>query len=69
MMEHPLRLYRREHGLTLEQLASDVSVSSVSISRIETRQQRASYDLLRRLADRTGISVDELVRAATEEAA
>jgi transcriptional regulator with XRE-family HTH domain len=67
--EHPLRRYRRERGLTLEQLARKAGTSFVTISRIEGRKQRPSHDLLIRLANATGISIDELVRASTFEAA
>ena len=66
--EHPLRRYRRENNLTLEQLAAVVQTSFVTISRIEGRRQRASHDLLIRISNATGIPIDELVRASTREA-
>jgi transcriptional regulator with XRE-family HTH domain len=69
MQEHPLRRYRREKQLTLEQLADQAGTSFVTISRIEGRKQRPGHDLLIRLADITGISIDDLVRASGCEAA
>ncbi len=59
-MVHPLRRYRQEKGLTLEQLAERVRVSEATLSRIETRLQNPGLDILRRLVDATGIDPSEL---------
>jgi transcriptional regulator with XRE-family HTH domain len=67
--EHPLRRYRREHGLTLEQLATRAGTSFVTISRIEGRRQQASHRLLIRLSEATSIPIEDLVRASSAQAA
>ncbi len=59
-MVHPLRRYRQEKGLTLEQLAERVRVSEATLSRIETGLQNPGLDILRRLVDATGIDPSEL---------
>ena len=68
MKEHPLRRYRREHNLTLEQGAVAVGTTLGTISRIESRQLNATHELLIKLSGETGISIDELVRASTRAA-
>lgn len=67
--EHPLRQYRRDRSLTLEQLAAQVSTTAVTISRIETGQQRAGHKLLIRLSKATGIPIEELLLASEPKAA
>lgn len=67
--DHPLRRYRVNRGLTLEQIADKVGVSFVTISRIEGRKQQASHRLLIRLSEATGIPIEDLVRASSVEAA
>lgn len=64
-IEHPIRRYRRENGLTLDQLAKIAKTSFATISRIEARRLQPTHDLLIRLSDATGISIDDLVRAST----
>lgn len=68
-LEHPLRRYRRENGLTLEQLAAKAKTSFVTISRIEGRRQQASHSLLIRISEATSIPIEDLVRASSAEAA
>ncbi len=46
-----LRRMRRDRGLTLQQLASTVSVSHAHLSRIERDEKRPSPDLLVRIAE------------------
>lgn len=65
--EHPVRRYRRENSLTLDQLAKLVKTSFATISRIEARRLQPTHDLLIRLSDATGISIDDIVRASTDE--
>lgn len=59
-MEHPLRRYRKDHELSLEQLASNVGATAATISRIETGRQKPGIDLLQRLRDETKIPVEQL---------
>lgn len=67
--DHPLRRYRNDNNLTLAELATQVGTTDATLSRIETRQLRPGHNLLIRLADVTGISIDDLVRASACEAA
>ena len=68
--EHPLRRYRREHEITLDELAAVAETSAVTVSRIERRQRRPAVPLLIRLSEATGLSIEELARASgCEEAA
>ncbi len=53
---HPVRRYRQEKELSLEQLADSVGATAASISRIETGLQNPGLDLLRRLVEVTGIN-------------
>lgn len=65
MQEHPLRRYRDEHELTLEQMAAKIGdISGVSISRIESWQQRPTHKLLLKISRVTGIPVEQLLVAA-----
>jgi transcriptional regulator with XRE-family HTH domain len=64
--EHPLRVYRQAHYLTLEKLGALAGTTGATISRIELRRLKAGHPLLVRLSDATGISIDELVRASSE---
>jgi len=50
-MEHPVRLLRRERGLTLERAAEQLGVSKGNLSRIEGGVHGASDDLKRRIAE------------------
>ena len=57
--EHPIRLYRRQNGLTLEVLAERVGVTHGQLSRIE-RGMTPSLATAMRLAEATSISVETL---------
>lgn len=63
---HPVRDYRQKAGLTLDQLAERIEAltgsrpSKAKLSRIETREQPVSDDLIAPLRAITGLSVDEL---------
>jgi len=47
--EHALRRYRRNKGISLEDLARQAGVTKGTLSRIETGKQEASPGLIRRL--------------------
>lgn len=53
-----LRLERNE---TQEQVADSIGISYVSLSRYETGQRMPKMDILSRLADHYGVTVDELL--------
>lgn len=57
-MAHPLRTYRQEKGITLLEAADALDVSAATISRIENEVHGASSDLLRRIYDWSGGSLD-----------
>lgn len=63
MNEHPLRIYRRDHGITLSALAIAADTTAATVSRIEKGEFKPSFDLLRRLVHATGgrVSADEIV--------
>lgn len=60
-MEHPLRTYRVARNLSIDALAAKVGASKSTISRVETGDQRPSFDLLQRLLKETGISADDFL--------
>lgn len=51
---HPLRVYRFENQITLEELAQKLEVDASTLSRIEQRQLRPSMALAERIAHATG---------------
>jgi transcriptional regulator with XRE-family HTH domain len=56
---------RRRKGLSIEQLAKQVGTGLPTISKIERGQRpRVSFDLIVRIADELGLSLDELVDEA-----
>ena len=48
-MEHPLRSLRKRADLTLDQVADITGISKASLSRIETGEQKPSFDVIRTL--------------------
>lgn len=56
-----IRKYRRERGLTQEQLAEAMGVSAASVSKWETGQAAPELTVLRELADFFEVSVDTLL--------
>jgi transcriptional regulator with XRE-family HTH domain len=62
-----LRILRRRSGLSVRGLAREFGFSSHSyISEIETGKKRPSMELVIKIADRFGVSVDQLVRDELE---
>jgi transcriptional regulator with XRE-family HTH domain len=58
-----LRQLRLAAGLTIEQLADDVGKSAYTVQSYESvgaRRIRPSIDMLPRLAERFGVTIDEL---------
>ncbi len=60
-MKNRLRDLRLSHGYTQIKVALDLNLSQNSISRYETGDHEASYDLLIRFADYYGVSVDYIL--------
>jgi transcriptional regulator with XRE-family HTH domain len=65
---HPLRRYRQTNGLTQEDLGALAGTTFATISRIEAGRLKPTHDLLIRLSEATGITIDELVRAGQDAA-
>lgn len=55
-----LRLYRKMHGLSQEQLAEKLDISVKHLSTLETGKVFASCELIEKLAVELGISVSSL---------
>ena len=66
--ERLLRM-RTIRGETQEQVAEAIGISYVSLSRYETGQRMPKMDILLKLADHYGVSVDEIMREEKKEAA
>ena len=58
-----LRTARRSAGLTQKQLADELGVESITVSRWERGATSPSLTRLRRIAELTGTTVSDLVRA------
>ena len=62
-MGRRLRAARRGAGLTQKQLADELGVESITVSRWEREVTSPSLSRLRRIAELTGTTVSDLVRA------
>ena len=60
-VQNPLRSYRRQAGLTLEQLARLVSTTAAQISKLEKGERRLTVDWMARLAPPLGIQMADLL--------
>jgi len=58
-----LRTARRSAGLTQKQLAAELGVEAITVSRWERGATSPSLPRLRRIAELTGTTVSDLVRA------
>ena len=59
---------RTQKGETQEQVADSIGISYVSLCRYETGQRMPKMNILAKLADHFGVSVDELMgRESSEE--
>ena len=56
-----MREYRKRSGLTMKQLGELVGASEASISQYETGRVEPDIELLTRIADTLGVSVDVLI--------
>lgn len=57
---HPLRRWRKEHGLTAADLASRVGVVASQITQIETGKREPSVESASRLVKETGLDLAEI---------
>ena len=58
--ESEVRVFREHRGLTQAELADTVGISVPYLSQIEARRRRPSTAVLRRLATRLGVTIDDL---------
>lgn len=62
-----IRLLRKRSGLTQEQLAEKLSISTSYLGKIEIGSRTPSIDLLLDLADQFSVTVDELLQGGRKE--
>jgi transcriptional regulator with XRE-family HTH domain len=58
---------RNQKGETQEQVAESVGISYVSLSRYETGQRMPKMNILAKLADHYGVTVDSLIGTDTKK--
>jgi len=56
-----LKMLRLQHGLTQQELAEQLGISAVTISGYELGRREPSIEILERIADCFGVSVDYLL--------
>ena len=62
-----MREYRKQSGLTMKRLGEMVGASEASISQYETGRVEPDIELMIKIADVLGVSVDNLIGHTTEE--
>ena len=63
-----LRAIRRDRDATLAEVSAATGVSISALSKIENAQISPSYDILKRIADGLGLSIEEIVSAGEKSA-
>ena len=58
--DHPIRAFRKREKVSLQELGERVNRSKATLSRIESGKQSVPEDLLKPLADATGIAPADL---------
>lgn len=61
MFQSRLRELRKERGLTLMQLAKHFNMSHSTLSKYETGHRKPDMEMLKKLSDYFGVSVDYLI--------
>jgi transcriptional regulator with XRE-family HTH domain len=59
-MAHPLKTYRDTQNLTQTQLAADLGVTNITVSRWETGLRKIAPTLVPFISEKTGIPAREL---------
>ncbi len=59
--EHPVRIWREKHGLTVRSLAASAEISPSMLTEIETGTKTGSVETLRKLALALKVDLDALV--------
>ena len=60
-----LRELRKARGITQQKIAMDLNLSQNSVSRYETGEHEAGYDMLIRFADYYQVSIDYILGRTT----
>lgn len=61
MFSERLRALRKERGMTLQQLAAQFKMSHSTLSKYETGSRKPDMDMLKKLSDFFGVSVDYMM--------
>ena len=61
MFASRLRALRKERGLTLQQLAKHFGMSHTTLSKYDTGSRKPDMEMLKKLSDFFGVSVDYLI--------
>lgn len=59
---HPIRLWRVTRGIRQGVMAKDLGITPAYLWRIEMRRAEMSVSLATRIANKTGLSLDEILR-------
>jgi lambda repressor-like predicted transcriptional regulator len=57
---HPVRVWRKHRGLTLDALSVRTGIAQSYLTEIETRKKPGSLDAIRKIAAALGLSLDDL---------
>ncbi len=57
---HPVRVWRKHRGLTLDRLADETGIAQSYLTEIETRKKPGSIDALIKIAAALKISLDDI---------
>ena len=60
MVRHPLKTWRREHEMTLRELAEAAATTEGHLSNIERCTRDPSFKLAHKLAEITGLSLEQI---------
>lgn len=59
--ENPIRVWRVFRALTQQQLADKAEISKPYLSQLESGKRRGTTDVLKRIAEALGVSLEDLV--------
>jgi transcriptional regulator with XRE-family HTH domain len=62
-----LKYWRKRRGYSIEKLAKDAKVSTITIQKIEKENRMPRPDVLKRLTETLDVTLEELVIDASEE--
>jgi len=62
-----LKYWRKRRGMSIERLAKEAKVSTITIQKIEKENHMPRPDVLERLKDKLDVTMEELVVDASED--